>query len=225
MADEQTIRVMLVEDNADFAKLVRLYLNKSEEGKFEVLWKDNGREAIEEIRRSHEIDVVLMDYFLPGLNGLEVTQTLRNEKIGIPVVFLTVNKDMNIAVEVMKLGVQDYLVKEEIATPILPKTIIKVVEKKKLERELAELEIRKKRIEVMQEMVAGITNELAEPLHGMKQIVEQFSAKQQSDKVAKYLSIIMDNVKRLETTIVKLQNLREDKTVQYIKDVKMIDLS
>ncbi|MGH2568373.1 MAG: response regulator [Bacteroidota bacterium] len=225
MADEPTIRVMLVEDNADFAKLVRLYLNKSDEGRFEVLWKDNGKDAIEELRKNREIDVVLMDYFLPGLNGLQVTQTLREGNMNVPVVFLTVNKDMNIAVEVMKLGVQDYLVKEEIATPILPKTIIKVVEKKKLASELAELEIRKKRIEVMQEMVVGITSELAEPLHGMKQLVEQLNAKQQSDKVAKYLSIVMDNVKRLETTIVKLQNLKEDKTVQYIKDVKMIDLS
>jgi DNA-binding NarL/FixJ family response regulator len=166
-----------------------------------------------------------MDYFLPGMNGLEVTQTLRKEKIDIPIVFLTVNKDMNIAVEVMKLGVRDYLVKEEIATPILPKTILSVVEKKKLEREIAELEIRKKRLEVMQEMVAGIVNQLSTPLNGMKGIVEQLNTKTQIEKVTKYLSIIGDNVRRIETTMYKLQNLKEDKTVQYIKDVKMIDLS
>ncbi len=225
MTTDESVLVMLVEDNADFAKLVRLYLNKAEEGKFEVLWKDNGREAIEELGRNPNIDVVLMDYFLPGMNGLEVTQTLRKNNMDTPVVFLTVNKDMNIAVEVMKLGVSDYLVKEEIATPILPKTILGVVEKRKLDLEFAELEIRKKRLEAMQEMVVGITNELSTPLQGMKKIVEQLNAKQQPEKIAKYLSIIRDNVGRIETTMVKLGNLKGDKTVQYIKDVKMIDLS
>jgi hypothetical protein len=43
--------------------------------------------------------------------------------------------------------------------------------------------------------------------------------------VTKYLSIIRDNINRIETTMQKLQNLKEDRTVQYIKDVKMIDLS
>lgn len=225
MTDDGSIQVMLVEDNADFAKLVRLYLNKAKEATFDVLWRDNGKEAIEAIKQTPTIDVVLMDYFLPGMNGLEVTQTLRNEKIDVPVVFITVNKDMNVAVEVMKLGVRDYLVKEEVATPILPKTILSVVEKKKLEREIAELEIRKKRLEVMQEMVAGIVTQLSTPLNGMKGIIEQLNTKPQAEKVTKYFAIIRDNIARIETTMHKLQNLKEDKTVQYIKDVKMIDLS
>jgi CheY-like chemotaxis protein len=216
---------MLVEDNADFARLVRFYLSKAEGASFQVLWKDNGREAIEEIQRNPAIDVVLMDYFLPGMNGLEVTQALQKEKINVPIVFLTVNKDVNVAIEVMKLGVQEYLVKEEIATPILPKTLLGVIEKQKLEREMMELEIRKKRLEAMQELVVGFVNELSSPLDGMKTIVEQLDAKTHVEKVSKYLSIIKDNLVRIETIMLKLQNLREDKTVQYIKDVKMIDLS
>jgi response regulator of citrate/malate metabolism len=159
------------------------------------------------------------------MNGLEVTQALQKEKINVPIVFLTVNKDVNVAIEVMKLGVQEYLVKEEIATPILPKTLLGVIEKQKLEREMMELEIRKKRLEAMQELVVGFVNELSSPLDGMKTIVEQLNAKTHVEKVSKYLSIIKDNLVRIETIMLKLQNLREDKTVQYIKDVKMIDLS
>lgn len=225
MKDDGSILVLLVEDNSDFAKLVRLYLNKSDDAKFDVQWIDNGREAIEEIERNRAIDVVLMDYFLPGSNGLEITQALRKKNLSIPVIFLTVNKDMNVAVEVMKLGVQDYLVKEDIATPILPKTIVSVVEKRKLAQELAELEIRKLRLEAMKEMVVGISNELSAPLQGMKEIVMNIAEKPQAEKVARYLSIIQDNVSRIQTTMEKLKNLKEDKTVQYIKDVKMIDLS
>ncbi|HTY39161.1 MAG TPA: hypothetical protein VMH23_18730, partial [Bacteroidota bacterium] len=146
-------------------------------------------------------------------------------EVDTPVVFLTVNKDMNLAVEVMKLGVRDYLVKEEISTPILPKTIMTVVEKRKFQKEVAELEIRQKRLEAMQEMIVGITGEISIPLQNMKGIVEELIRNGNSEKRAKYLAIIRENVERIESKMEKLINLKEDKTVQYIKDIKMIDLS
>ena len=54
--------------------------------------------------------------------------------------FLTVNKDFELAVDVMKLGVDDYLVKEEISSPVLPKTIVSVIEKRRLKEHLMEIE-------------------------------------------------------------------------------------
>lgn len=222
---EKPINILLIEDNPDFAKLVRLYLDKFREARFQVTWKNNGNEGIEEAEQNESIDVVLMDYFLPGLNGLEITRSLQGKGITTPVVFLTVNKDMNLAVEVMKLGVEDYLVKEEITSPILPKTILSVVEKRNLQREVAALEIRQKRLEAMQEMVVGITNEIGAPLRAMKDVVESLIQPTLPEKAVKYLSIIKENVERIESKLEKLNNLKEDKTVQYIKDIKMIDLS
>lgn len=225
MTTDSRILVLLIEDNVDFAKLVKLYLDRFEESKIEVVWKNNGPEAIEEAIRNKDVDVILMDYFLPGMNGLEITRALQQKNLGTPVVFLTVNKDMNLAVEVMKLGVQDYLVKEEISTPILPKTIMSVVEQSKFQKEMAVLEIRQKRLEAMQEMIVGITNELSAPLQAMKSIVAKLLEREFSEKGLKYLTIIRDNVNRIESKMEKLSNLKEDKTVQYIKDIKMIDLS
>jgi CheY-like chemotaxis protein len=225
MSTDKNILVLLVEDNVDFAKLVKIYLDRFEEAQISVIWKQNGSEGIEEAVRNRDVDVILMDYFLPGLNGLEITKALKEKNINTPVIFLTVNKDMNLAVEVMKLGVQDYLVKEEISTPILPKTILSVVEKGKFQQEIAELEIRQKRLEAMQEMVVGITNELTAPLKSMKDVIGQLLARELPEKSTKYLTIIKDNVDRIESKMEKLANLKEDKTVQYIKDIKMIDLS
>src|SRR3990172_8398881 len=224
MDEQQSVKVLLIEDNADFAKLVKLYLGRSEEMKFIVEWKGNGREGVDEAIARH-YDVILMDYFLPGLNGLEVTRNLQQKNVATPVVFLTVNKDVNLAVEVMKLGVEDYLVKEEISTPVLPKTIMSVVEKRKFQLEVAELEIRKKRLEAMQELIVGISAEVTSPLKSMKEAVELLLRKEHSEKGVKYLGIIKDNVVRIEAKMEKLHNLKEDKTVQYIKDIRMIDLS
>jgi DNA-binding NarL/FixJ family response regulator len=224
MDQQKAVRILLIEDNADFAKLVKLYLDKSDDVKFAVEWKSNGREGIDEAVSSR-YDVILMDYFLPGLNGLEVTRTLQKRNVETPVVFLTVNKDVNLAVEVMKLGVEDYLVKEEISTPILPKTIMSVVEKRKLQSEMEELEIRKKRLEAIQEMIVNIINEVEMPLGAMKHIVDELLEGEPNEKTEKYLSIIKENVERIEFKMDKLKNLKEDKTVQYIKDIRMIDIS
>lgn len=225
MGIEQPIQVLLVEDNTEFAKLVTLFLERTVQENYDVQWCNNGKDAIKIAESGKKIDVILMDYFLPGLNGLETTRLLREKSIDTPIIFLTVNNDVNLAIEVMKLGVDDYLIKEEISTPILPKTISAVVEKRKLKEEVAELEIRKKRIEAMQEIIVGISQEVTEPLESMRVIIDKLSKGEKTEKVSKYLEIIQENVARIELKMEKLRNLEEDKTVKYIKDIKMIDLS
>ncbi len=225
MGETRTINVLLIEDNADFAKLISLFLDKFESAQFIVTWRQNATEGIDELVQNPIYDAILMDYFLPGMNGLEATRTLKEKNISTAVIFLTVNKDMNIAVEVMKLGVQDYLVKEEISTSILPKTIMSVVEKRRLREEVEELEIRQKRLEAMQELVLNIANDVGTPLSDMGVRIQELYKSNADPKVARYLTIIMENVERINTKMEKLKNLKEDKTVQYIKDIKMIDLS
>ncbi len=221
-----TLQVLLIEDNADFARLVDLYLQRSEIGHFDVIWKKNGAEALREAETNQDgIDVILMDYFLPGQNGLEVTKTLLEGNIHIPVIFLTVNKDFNLAVEAMKLGVEDYLVKEEIATPVLPKTILGVLEKVELRRKLAALEISQNRLEAIQEMVFEISRKLDEPLAAMEQNVDKMLQRHNEESLKNYLKIIKDNLDRINSKITKLKELKEDKTVPYIKDIRMLDLS
>jgi sigma-B regulation protein RsbU (phosphoserine phosphatase) len=153
MTDPGRVRILLVEDNRDFANLVEVFLRKYEKGQFEIVWRDSGIAALEELALGTQFDIILMDYFLPGQNGLETTRTLQARGVTIPVVFLTVNKDFDLAVQVMKLGVEDYLVKDEISTPVLPKTVLNVIERKKLRDQLTSLEISQKRLETIQGMV------------------------------------------------------------------------
>ncbi|MBM2839661.1 MAG: Response regulatory protein [Bacteroidetes bacterium] len=225
MDEQHLINILLVEDNRDFAKLVDLFLRKHQPEKFNVVWKDNGTDALAEIAKGTEFDVILMDYFLPGQNGLEITKVLQQRRINVPIVFLTVNKDFDLAVEVMKLGVEDYLVKEEISTPVLPKTILNVIERQKLKNQLTSLEIRQKRLEAISEIVLNITNEIRLPLDGMTRTVDELLKNHHSDNLKTYLTIIKDNLIRIDKKIAKLKELKSDKTVQYIKDIRMFDLS
>lgn len=225
MEESGPIRILLVEDNRDFAHLVEVFLRKHEKGQFAITWRENGPEALEELAGGGAFDVILMDYFLPGQNGLEITRALQEKGITIPVVFLTVNKDFDLAVEVMKLGVEDYLVKEEISTPVLPRTILNVIERKKLRDQLTSLEVTQQRLETIQEMVIRITQEIRKPMDGMRTSLDSLTAVHKNDQMKTYLTIIRDNLERIEKKITQLKDLKTDKTVPYIRDIRMFDLS
>jgi CheY-like chemotaxis protein len=222
---EDKIVVLLVEDNKDFARLVDLYLKKYEQGKFLVVWRENGPAAISELETNKDVDLILMDYFLPGMNGLEITKALQEKKINLPVVFLTVNKDFQLALEVMKLKVEDYLVKEEITSPVLPRTILEVKERHKLKNQLMELEVSQKRVEAMKRVVLDVVKNISEPLFTMGDQIKMLNEQFTNDQAKTYLKIIGDNYERIIKKFEKIKNLKEDKTVTYIKGIKMIDIN
>ncbi len=219
------IRILLVEDNKDFAKLVQVYLQRFEKDKFEVVWKENHDDAIRELEGEFAYDIILMDYFLPGKNGLETTRELIERKVAVPIVFLTVNKDFDLALDVMKLGVADYLVKEEISSPVLPKTVLGVVEKHRLSRQLEHLESSRQRLGAIHETLSRVVHDFELPIVEMKRIATSLREYINTEENAKFVKIIDENVKRMADKLERLKTLKDDKTVKYIKDIKMIDLS
>jgi len=222
---KETIKILMIEDNDDFGKLVELYLSLHPEYVFQLVWKKSGEDGLAAIETNSDFHIILMDYNLPGINGVEVTRSLIEKGITIPVVFITVNRDFNLAVETMKLGVEDFLVKDEISTPVLPRTIVSVLERVRLRQQLSALEISSKRIEAIQELVLGISQDLVTPLDAMKRNVDELMRSQVAADMKMYLRIINENVERMQLKLSKLKSLKEDKTVQYIKNIRMIDIS
>lgn len=222
---KDTIKILMIEDNDDFGKLVELYLSQHPEYVFQLVWKKSGEEGLVELETNSDFHIILMDYNLPGLNGVEVTRSLIEKGITTPVVFITVNRDFNLAVETMKLGVEDFLVKDEISTPVLPRTIVSVLERVRLRQQLSALEISSKRIEAIQELVLGISQDLVTPLDAMKRNVDELMRSQIAADMKMYLRIINENVERMQRKLSLLKSLKEDKTVQYIKNIRMIDIS
>jgi phosphoserine phosphatase RsbU/P len=223
--DKEKIRVLLVEDNRDFAKLVQVYLQRFEKGRFEILWKENYEDTMKELEANRNFDIILMDYFLPGKNGLEITKVLIERKYNIPIVFLTVNKDFELALDVMKLGVDDYLVKEEISSPVLPKTVLSVIEKHQLRDQLMEAELTEQRLGAIRELLMGVVGEFERPLSEMKVLGQEVKSNFTAEQQKNYIKIIEENVDRVIDKLEKLKTLKVYKTVKYIKDIKMIDLS
>jgi PleD family two-component response regulator len=219
------VRVLYVNELESDADLIGGYLAKYEGARFEVVWKQSGEKALEYLAQLPSIDVIVTEDTLPGMSNLEFTRKLKELNNDIPNVFLTTSEDVNLAVEVMRMGVKDYLLKKDMGSHVFPQALLRIVEKGRVRQELLELEIKKKRLEAMQEIVVNISNKINEPLEEMSKIIVSIEEKEIPEKAAKYLKLIKDNVTRMQTKLEKLRNLKEDKTVKYIRDIKMIDLS
>src|SRR5687767_1805124 len=91
---------------------------------------------------AHAFDCVLLDYQLPGGDGLDVLRTVKEDDTGTPVIILTGHGDEQTAVEFMKAGASDYLPKSSLSGDRLAQSLRYVTERRHLERERDELLVR-----------------------------------------------------------------------------------
>lgn len=219
------ITILLVDDDDLVAPLIQKRLESFEGTTFNILHRSSVDSALTFLEQPHDIDVIVTDYYLGDKTGKDLVIALKERNYLIPVVFLTVNQDVQLALEVMRLGVQDYLLKSDITTHVFPQSLLRIVEKHRLKNEIMELEIRKNRLEVMQKLVVEVSEQIHKPLIKMKKTIGVLEKETVPEKTVKYFRLIDENIDRLLVKLDKLRNLKEDKTVQYIGNIKMIDIS
>src|SRR6202166_2647283 len=99
--------ILIVEDEAKMRRL--LELNLGEDG-FTTLSAGDAETGVK-LLRENPIDLVLTDLKLPGMNGLEFLQTIKRQNAALPVVVMTAFGSVETAVEAMKAGASDYVLK------------------------------------------------------------------------------------------------------------------
>ena len=113
----EQINVLLVDDEKDFVETLaeRLAVRG-----FDLRACLNGEEALDMIQQ-HEFDVVVLDVLMPGQDGIETLRNIKNLKPLIHVIMLTGNATVETAIEGMKLGAYDYLIKPTETKELLEK--------------------------------------------------------------------------------------------------------
>jgi CheY-like chemotaxis protein len=108
-------RVLLVEDDADFAEMYRLRL---EAESYAVEWASNGREGLR-LAQAWEPHLIFLDVRMPEMDGLQLLRALRGDPAtaGIPVVVLTNYQDEGLRSEGERLGIVDWRSKMDTTPP------------------------------------------------------------------------------------------------------------
>jgi DNA-binding NtrC family response regulator len=184
--------------------------------------------AVAEIDGAKQFHLILIEYSLADAGGVALAQTLREKSVRVPIIFLGSQMGLSMAVEVMRVGGRDFLSKDEIDDHVFPQTLQTHHERHVLQSGVEELEIRRGRLEAMQEMVVNVSKLISDPLYSMQSslsVLETMKKEAEPEKVQKYIVLIRENLDRLSDKLERLKNLQNDKTVSYIKNIRMIDLS
>ncbi|HYH03725.1 MAG TPA: EAL domain-containing protein [Bacillota bacterium] len=135
MLDLKLLRILIVDDDEDDYIIIRDILSEVTEVQYQIEWADNYSLGLQ-LLTEKTYDACLLDYRLGKHSGMELLREIVNAKYRMPVILLTGLKDHEIDVEAMNSGAADFLVKGEVNSVILERSIRYSIERKKMEEEL-----------------------------------------------------------------------------------------
>jgi DNA-binding NtrC family response regulator len=211
METPEIINLLFVDDDSGYMAVAQQLLAKYQGKKFNIIWKQDGPTALEELEKNKTIDLVLVDYYLPEINGLEVTKQIRDKKFEVPIIFLTSNRDFRLAIEAMKYGIEDFMVKDDAVDSVLPRTIVNILERVYLKQRIAEQQktdlIAKKRTDAIKELVVTVCHEFNNPLAAMKISTDILSRQQLPGDEMELVKELDHNISLIEKEITKLRDI------------------
>ncbi len=248
--NRETVNLLTIEDSPEDAVVYRRLLGKDAATDYRLFEVSTAADGLQFLR-SRKIDCILLDYNLPDMDGLEfLTEIAADERIAdIPTIVLTGQGNEMIAVQAMKSGATDYLVKGALNKELLVRTIRHAIEKKQTERELQqtteklksnlrELEkanqriieqqkslIEEERLKVLLQMAGATAHELNQPLMvllGNIQLLEM--DRQNPEKITQYISKIQQAGDRIADIINKIKTIRQHEVKPYAGESSILEI-
>jgi len=124
----ESLRVLMVEDDDDFVRLVSRILTAEKAWPIDIFHAWSVGEATQKLRED-DFSVILLDLNLPDSAGLDTFMQIRLHAPHIPIVVLSANKDFWMAIQSVREGAQDYLLKGELSGPLLARSLYYSVER------------------------------------------------------------------------------------------------
>lgn len=128
---------ILVADDDSFVREMLCAILESEG--YIVETASNGTEALSTYRKEKKFDLIISDMNMPEMSGLEIIKEIRGNDNKVPIIILTGNNEISIAIDALKSGANDYLLKDENIQDVILIAIDKVMENYRLKKQNFEL--------------------------------------------------------------------------------------
>lgn len=218
-------RILIVEDDAAHAKLTARLVELA--GLRVVGSVPTGEAAL---ALASEADVILLDYRLEGpLTGLDVLRELRRRGLPASVVVSTGHGSERVAAEALRLGAEDYVIKDSAFAQLLPPVLGRVLRMREVEHALAEAQeqvIRFERRVAIGEIVVALSHEMNNPLMALRAQLDLLGldrgALPAQGRAA--LAAALEQVDRIAALLGRLGELDREAATTYVGRTKMTDL-
>lgn len=125
-------RILVVDDDAFIREMLAEILQS---GGYETVTAEDGAGALEVFERDRSLDLIVSDMVMPGLDGLGLIREIRKRDEDIPIVILTGNNEISVAIQAIHSGANDYLLKDENIQDTVHFSVSKVLEKYHLKQQ------------------------------------------------------------------------------------------
>jgi signal transduction histidine kinase len=201
-----TKSALLVEDNSSHVALIGDELSTVLRG-----WTLDTVPTIAAARRSmakRRYDLYVLDYMLPDGDGLTLLREIRGAGWEVPTLFVTTAASARIAVEAMKLGADDYLVKEEGYLAILPYQVREVLDRYRLADERRALEERLQRAErsaTLGYLASGLAHHINNPLATIRTFLQLLPTHlDDREFCTRYLAMALAETDRIRNLVLEI---------------------
>lgn len=210
-ATSRPVAVLAVDDDPVFGRIIRHHLERYPDRTFDLTVKTSIQEALAILAERPSFDIILTDYNFPDGNGLEFCLQLDRQQNTIPIIFLTGTRDVDLAIDAMRLGVEDFIIKEDLGETQLPKAIITVLDRVRTRKHLRAVEKRMRmaetRAQAIKELVVTVCHEFNNPLAAIKISADLVHRALHSKDDEALLEQFETNFKKVEREIVRMRDL------------------
>jgi response regulator of citrate/malate metabolism len=219
-----TRNILIVEDEPAIAQSFHHILKRSLEYNYNVKMVSSAEDALESLKKSGVFDVILLDFYLPGITGGDFLKALRTRDSDTVVIVISASQDYRIVHDVFKLGADDYLTKEELTNPyVLEKSILAGLEKREYQKEASRNEIARQRVDAITTIIRTVHHELNNPMAIIDLTLSKVQSSQSplDGQTRSYLKEIQDNVDRMSDVLRRLMNFRDEMYNEELRGLKL----
>ena len=203
---DKRISILLIEDNSGDRRLISEMLAEASNVTFDVKYADRLQAATEYLDQNR-VEVILLDLGLPDSQGLETLKRVYTQVSELPIVVLTGLNDEMIGVQAVNEGAQDYLIKGQVDTHLLRRTIRYAIERKQAEERERRLQLQlnlSNRLASLGLMVEGIAHEINNPLTNVIGFAQMLAFEDIPESIREDIKTINDNAQRVANIIKNL---------------------
>ncbi len=187
------MHMLLVEDNPAEARFLQELLKGTLFGRFDLVHTQRLWDAIAYLNKE-SFDLILLDLTLPDSQGIESLDSLIEQAPSLPIVVLTNTNDEELAVEAVRHGAQDYLVKRNINQDLLVRSLRYAIQRKQSQEALREAnEILELRVQDRTHELETANKRLKQEVERRQQIQERLELAQQAGKIGTFEWNIQSN--------------------------------
>ncbi len=180
------VNMLLVEDNLAEARLLQEILKGTAFKKFDLVHVKRLWDAIAQLHKE-SFDIILLDLTLPDSQGLESLDALVKQAPSLPIVVLTNTNDEELAVQAVRRGAQDYLVKRHINQDSLVRSLRYAIQRKQTAEALREAnEILEQRVQERTHELETANKQLQREIEKRQQVQERLELAQKAGKIGTF---------------------------------------